>query len=104
MNHLFNVSSIADEEDDDEDFVVIMTLWSSEVMKRGASLCRKRWDSEYLMDLAQREGTFVLEYRVTPHAFNLLVEMLTPYLQKKDEMANRAMSQCGSSLISIVDL
>lgn len=42
-----------------------------------------------------------MEYRVTPKAFFILVEMLTPALEKNTEMARRAMNQCGSKPISV---
>ena len=33
---------------------------------RSPSIFRKRWDSEYLVDLAIRENSFITEYRLNP--------------------------------------
>jgi hypothetical protein len=43
-------------------------------------LFRKRWYSEYLVDLAVKEGTFTTEYRVNPRGFDELLHFLTPSL------------------------
>ncbi len=70
-----------------------------EKMKSGA-LFRKRWDSEYLLQLACNENSFVAEYRVDPKGFDILVEILGPMLEKDNDMAKRSMSKCKSSPIS----
>lgn len=61
---------------------------------------RKRWDSPYLVDLAQKENSFVSEYRMTAERFNLLHEMLEPILQKDEKMQKVRSCASGSAPIS----
>jgi hypothetical protein len=51
------------------------------------ALFRKRWDSEYLVNLAVRENSFVTEYRLNPSSFSLLHEILYDQLEVNSEMA-----------------
>jgi hypothetical protein len=48
------------------------------VRSRSASFYRKRWDSAYLRDLAERENSFVSEYRLGPKQFDILHEIISP--------------------------
>ena len=50
---------------------------------RSTSFYRKRWDSAYLRNLAERENSFVAEYRLVPRQFDILHEMISPLLEKK---------------------
>lgn len=61
---------------------------------------RKRWDSEYLLSLAQEENSFVAEYRLSPKAFYQLYEMLGSSLDVNQDMASRAMGRSGSAPIT----
>jgi hypothetical protein len=67
---------------------------------RNSPLYRKRWDSEYLLDVAKKEGSFISEYRVDPGGFDALIQLLEPVLEKNQSMASRAMSKCGSGPIT----
>lgn len=60
--------------------------------ERVPRLFRKRWDSEYLLDLANKEGSFLAEYRLNPTSFHLLHDILEPALSGNVEMARRASS------------
>ena len=71
-----------------------------DVRARSASIFRKRWDSEYLRNLAERERSFIAECRLAPRQFDTLHEMISPILQKNGEMAKRAMSKCKSNQIT----
>ena len=67
---------------------------------RSASLYRKRWDSKYLRDLAEKENSFVAEYRLAPRQFDTLHEMIAHMIDKNQEMATRAMAKCKSEVIT----
>ena len=47
---------------------------------------RKRWDSEYLRNLAENEGSFLAEYRVDPGGFDLLHEILESSIQRDEKL------------------
>ncbi|KAJ1430045.1 hypothetical protein B484DRAFT_396117 [Ochromonadaceae sp. CCMP2298] len=86
---------------DDEDALAaceVQTELSNNV--RGQALFRRRWDCEYLVDLAIKENSFVAEYRVDVAGFDLLNQMLETKLGVNEEMAARAMNVCGSAPIS----
>jgi hypothetical protein len=59
-----------EELEEEEDLIIRMMI--EECMRRekiphGPCLFRKRWDLEYLVDLAvKKEGTFTTEHRVNP--------------------------------------
>lgn len=74
--------------------------WNSTVRIRTAALYRKRWDCVYLRDLAEKENSFVSEYRLGPKQFDMLCDMLSPIIDKNQEMAQRAMAKCKSAPIS----
>lgn len=58
-------------------------------------------NSDYLVDLALRERSFLTEYRLDPQSFDLLVEYLSPALHANQAMSSLAMNQCGSQMISV---
>lgn len=84
-----------DEEDEEE-----MMILFDDVRCRGKHLYRKRWDCEHLMRLAQNEGSFIKEYRVTPQIFNLLIELLEPCLRRNFAMQQLALSESLSEPVS----
>ena len=49
-----------DEESDDEIDVLLLPFLLRNVHQRNSALFRKRWDSSYLVNLAVREGSFIL--------------------------------------------
>lgn len=67
---------------------------------REEPLYRKRWDSEYLLELALNESSFVAEYRMTPAAFACLTDMLTPALSKQEGRQLAVLSNSGSLPVS----
>ena len=54
---------------------------------RKPRIFRKRWDSDYLRNLAEQENSFLAEYRVDPASFDILVNMLGDSLEVNNEMA-----------------
>jgi hypothetical protein len=103
------------EYDSDEDFlahrkkkrtqrtaVALSVLEDENIIVKRPNLYRKRWDLEYLQELAINENSFVGEYRLDPSSFALLHDMLAGRLEKNYEMAERALSQCQSEKYSTV--
>lgn len=78
---------------------VAMVLESA--VPRNPSIHRRRWDSEYLWNLAVNEGSFVAEYRLRPQHYCELETLLEPFLCKNQEMACRAMNSSQSKPISV---
>jgi hypothetical protein len=70
------------------------------VLKHNSSLFRKRWDSQYLRNLAENEGSFLAEYRVDPGGFDLLHEILESSIQRDDRYSAIAMGTSGSAPIT----
>lgn len=89
------------ENEAEEPLFVMISVEDDMWAARDAPLHRIRWNCKYLTHLAQKEGTFVAEYRLTPQVFNILVDMLTPALEGDKEMAMLAMAKSGSGQISI---
>ena len=71
------------EDNDAESISVASTMH----LFREPAIFRRRWDSQYLMDLAQREGSFVSEYRVDPQGFDILVNLLEEVMPMNIKMA-----------------
>jgi AcrR family transcriptional regulator len=86
-----------EEEDDEEELELLLSVLSP---TRASALYRQRWNDEYLVNLAQHEGSFVAEYRVDAGGFDLLHELLGERLQKNEEMARRSSGTSGSDPIS----
>ena len=76
------------EEDEIINNVMIMNL----AVIRQPSLFRKRWDSSYLLELANREKSFVAEYRLDNRSFDILHTLLDPLLEVNQNMAKFSMS------------
>ena len=53
--------------DCDDDYGEVLSLFSA---PRLGAAYRKRWDSDYLIRLAAREGSFLTEYRLDPASFD----------------------------------
>lgn len=62
---------------------------------------RIRWNSQYLRNLAAQEGSFVVEYRVTPSQFDVLCDILEPHLCVNASMAALCAKKTGSDPIGI---
>lgn len=59
-----------------------------EKIQRRSCLFRKRWDYEYLRNLAMTENSFTMEYRVDPVGFDMLLELI------RDQLCND-IKMCG---------
>lgn len=81
-----------------EEFLIPHIL--TNILKRNSSLYRKRWDSQYLRNLAENEGSFLAEYRVDPGGFDLLHEILESSIQRDDRFSSIAMGTSGSAPIT----
>ena len=59
-------------DDEIDEFAALITIWSiCSYVPRNSSCFRKQWDSEYLLDLAEKEDSFIAEYRISPHLFEI---------------------------------
>lgn len=76
-------SQLFDDDDDEMDYLMVQ----SQLVQRESKFFRRRWDSDYLVDLAEKEGSFVSEYRVDPQGFDILVQLLEPALRRNTIMA-----------------
>eukprot|EP01031_Cornospumella_fuschlensis_P004203 gene4203-5255_t len=89
--------------DDFLDDILLLTALGKrcrDVIGRAPALFRRRWESQYLKDLAEREGSFMAEYRVDPKGFDILHQLLDPLLQANSKMASLAMSKSKSPPIT----
>jgi hypothetical protein len=77
---------------EDDDHLIPIVITSSQI-ERAPSLFRKRWQSAYLVDLAQREGSFLAEYRVDAGGFDILHQLLDPILSVNKTKAANAMGK-----------
>lgn len=90
-----------EEELDYNIFMYLSVAWQMGLKReRASSLYRKRWDEDYLWNLAITEGSFVEEYRMLPLTFDLLHETIKGQLEVDVTMAARAMNTCNSTPIS----
>jgi len=87
-------------DDDEDDLVILSVLHHGNKKMRMEHIFRKRWDSDYLRDLAIREGTFLSEYRLDPSSFDLLLQMLSPRISVDEKMECVAMCGTGSAPIT----
>jgi hypothetical protein len=87
-----------DDEDDEEQFETLLTML--QFNSRGSTIFRKRWDSDYLVDLAQREGSFLAEYRLTPRLFSVLHDLIEDRISKNLKMELLTLSKSGSAPVS----
>jgi hypothetical protein len=68
--------------------------------ERVSSFYRIRWKEKYLRDLAEREDSFVAEYRMSPVCFDCLHSILEPLLQVNETKALASMGNDSNRLIS----
>jgi hypothetical protein len=83
--------------DDDEEIAIQYQL----NVYRDAALFRKRWDSQYLINLAEHEGSFVSEYRIDPGGFDVLVNLVQEVMPCDKKMALVKAAESQSDPISI---
>lgn len=91
-----SLMDIDDEIDDQVACAIVL-----EDARRDSKLFRRRWDSEYLVDLAVKERSFVAEYRVDPGGFDILTELLSQDLSRNETQARNSLSGSGSRPISV---
>jgi len=80
----------------DEEAVAIALATHFSHVPRNKCIFRKRWDSYYLRDLAEKEKSFLSEYRLDPGGFDLLHEMLSPRLTVNELKASASNMRSGS--------
>ena len=68
---MINYSKFDKFEDPDEELGVA-SLYCDETKYRSSAWYRKRWDSEYLVNLAISEGSFTTEYRLRSLIFYIV--------------------------------
>lgn len=85
---------------EEEDAIIPAIVSILPSVDRRSSLFRLRWNSEYLLNLANQEGSFIAEYRVDPAGFNILNDLLCESLSVNEKFAKLSMSKTGSSHIS----
>ena len=91
------ILSIIDDDDDIEAFNVIINNFER---VRSPSILRYRWDCQYLLDLSSEEGLFITEYCMNSASFDVLHQLLQPYLEVDNVKAGNAMNKTGSLPIS----
>lgn len=90
------------DDDDDEDIIdmFLIPLICKNSLRRNGAIFWKRWDSEYMRNLAVDEGSFVAEYRVDPGGFDILLEVLGDSLRTNTKFSALAMAESGSKEIT----
>ena len=58
-------------------FAVLLSIAESSKKIHSPAIFRKRWDSDYLINLAIQEKSFITEYRLNLTFFNLLYKIFT---------------------------
>lgn len=96
----FLADSLEEAKDQDDMDILFIPLIQRHFHKRKPCLFRKRWDSEYLVNLAVNEGSFVSEYRLDPGGFDILNDLLGPMIACDPIYARLSGSQSGSGLIT----
>ncbi len=94
-----NAIAFEDEEDVEEALLALSLEEYFGKNARRSALFRKRWDSEYFINLAVNENSFVAEYRLDVKAFHSLQELLSPRLICNDKMA---LLRCGKQILVFV--
>lgn len=85
---------------DDDDEMAAVALVCDETVYRSSKLYRKRWDSVYLRNLAELEGTFISEYRLGPKEFDCLHELLASTIEVDQGMASVSLQSSGTANIT----
>lgn len=86
--------------DEDYEMAEAVLLLCDETVYRSSPLYRKRWDCNYLVNLAVAEGSFLAEYRLGPREFDTLHSILHDAIAVDQRMAAVAVGSCGSKSIS----
>ena len=73
---------------DDDDFFLSLFCAPTVPSFRSEKFLRTRWREGYLRDLAEKENSFISEYRLDPVSFDLLSDMLEPGILVDQDMAN----------------
>ena len=61
---------------------MVLIAAASWTEQRASAHYRRRWDSEYLVNLAITKGSFIGEYRVDPGGFDVLIDLLSSRIGK----------------------
>lgn len=88
------IQLLLDEEDDIDSIV--------EAIGKDEALFRRRWDSDYMMNLAIDESSVVAEYRMPPAAFLCMAEILSDILRKNEIKQAAVLSLSGSKPVSVM--
>ena len=99
--------------DKEEEELLLIYAYLSHKIVRSPSIYRHRCkfvlffqishligNSDYLINLASKENSFIKEYRLDPSGFDYLVSLLQPALEIDSNMASLAMRRSGSEQIS----
>jgi hypothetical protein len=73
---------------DTDDYILQSSIGKLIRPCRDGKYLRTRWREGYCRDLAEKENSFIAEYRLDPVSFDLLSEMLAPDLGVNEVMAN----------------
>ena len=95
VEYMKELALVHDDDDDIECMVFPFLLLRNH--QRSSALSRKRWDSEYLLNLAVNEGSFVAEYRVDPRGFDVLHQLLESTIKRSGRFSAVSMATSGSS-------
>jgi predicted GNAT family acetyltransferase len=105
------------EEDEEEELELVLFLVETSnhpKLNRSSVFHRQRWESEYRVNLAIQEGTFVFEYRMGPREFDIIHTLIGDRLKGNEQMAAvaaarsesvpiPAASKIGTALILLAD-
>jgi hypothetical protein len=95
LEELDNIDAMEVEKEEEQ---LLFCCWEVKSWKFHARRCCG-WESEYLVDLAIRENSFVAEYCVDPGGFGILHELLGPMIES-DPMARVSNGRGNTSPIS----
>ena len=82
---------------DTDDDILLLSLGKIIPLCRDGKYSRTRWREGYCRDLAEKENSFIAEYRLDPVSFDLLSEITEPDLGVFEAMANLS-SKSGPNL------
>ena len=99
LEYLQKLVALVDEVDF-ETRMELMKIIANLESRRRPNIFRRRWDSEYLWNLAIEEGSFLAEYRMSPSHFEELHQILLPHLSVDHRMATLANLSSGSDVSS----
>ncbi len=99
MSEYVNMSDSDDSDNSDDEVIFAVASALCLTKFQGPAEFRKRWDCEYLVNLAIRERSFKRENRMEPREFDILHELFAPRLTVNQGMARLAISRAGSGPI-----